>query len=1045
MLGGANLLAGLNRRKTTNAPKLPPTTNVKPIFHQPIVDTKLNTALRSQIVKETKEREDNLPLLTIFESTISLYSWEEMRSVGRDVKITKTGTVGNCTVGDSRMGPITSNVACDLCSNIDCTGHFGLIEFVYPIYNPCFVRDIVSVLACVCNYCGGILITEDLIREKGINRVPFNRRLAELEKQCIDRPCLRQNLANTDVDLPQGPIRQCKMNPKFITTSLKEDGIIMYEPKENIGVKRQEGTLKPQFLSIERVIETLSQISEADAALLGFSKGSHPINMIMYGMLVPPNIARPPVLENGKLVDDKLTIKLSEIVGTIHKINTGRQTVTDLYRIVRSFYFDTDSKKMTQNPFEPIIKKIQGKEALIRGLLMGKRNDQCGRTVAGPNPALQFGHISIPQYWKAQMTKIVKVNHLNINAIRDLAEAGKVTHVISKQTGLKRWYDKKYAQNINIGDSVKRWLETGDWILANRQPTLHRQSLMGHELILSDTLTIGMHLSYTSPMNLDFDGDEINCWNPQSVESDAEARILMSSVNNVMSSEQNKPMMGLVMNSVTGSFILTTPGVYVNDNLFGILLGLITIKEPLKTLSYRLAKYGVHPRSGAAVFSAILPEDFYYNNKGVLILDGVLVSGRITKSHVGPSHRSIIQELWTNPKYGRKYTTNFLTVAPWIINKWLIERGFTVGLSDVVNLAKDEATGEEYDANLKVLEKELAKMYVQIEALGPAIDDPLEEEYRMKQIKSLVNNSDGIGIRLANETLKGNNAIGIMTERGAGTKGAIANIAQIMGAVGQQNFRGSRLPATLTNGTRTLPCFDPGDNSPEAHAFIPQSFTTGLTSNSVFFMQAGGREGLLDTATKTAETGNIQRKMVKAFENIIVDNEGSIGNTIGNKFAPVYGSGYSVSETMFVPEAGTTDFSSFIDIVAVVAELNLQRGWVPKSVKAAIDTRKAELPEIVDTILPNDVPKRPTFSKRVVDLNQSVIPDRKSKLTQFEKARIVGSRAKQIENNAVPLVDVGDIIDPVTIAMMEYDAGVCPVYVIRSKTGEVVRPTLDKI
>ena len=222
---------------------------------------------------------------------------------------------------------------------------------------------------------------------------------------------------------------------------------------------------------------------------------------------------------------------------------------------------------------------------------------------------------------------------------------------------------------------MERHLQNGDRIVANRQPTLHRQSMMSYEVVLGPELTIGIHISNTTPMNCDFDGDEGNVWNPQDFEVEAEADILMNVKNNIMSSEANRPIMGLVMNSISGAYLMTRSDTMIDDVLFSELIGMIVRCTWLPTLYSRLMKYGVHPRSGRALFSALLPENFYYNQKGILVMEGILIQGQLKKSHVGTSNRSIIQELWKN--YGAQTTSDFFTNATWIINKWLIERGFS--------------------------------------------------------------------------------------------------------------------------------------------------------------------------------------------------------------------------------------------------------------------------------------------------------------------------------------------------------------------------------
>src|SRR5438045_1423340 len=128
-------------------------------------------------------------------------------------------------------------------------------------------------------------------------------------------------------------------------------------------------------------------------------------------------------------------------------------------------------------------------------------------------------------------------------------------------------------------------------------------------------------------MNCDFDGDENNAWSPRDFEVEAETELLINVKANLMSPEQNRPNMGLVMNSISSAYLLTYRKKLIDQDLFAELIGLITQRKDFATLKSRLTKYGLAINSGQALFSALLPADFFYNNKGVSIIEGVLING----------------------------------------------------------------------------------------------------------------------------------------------------------------------------------------------------------------------------------------------------------------------------------------------------------------------------------------------------------------------------------------------------------------------------------
>lgn len=996
-----------------------------------------------QYIAENMRKQGELPHLTITKSVISLFSFKDMIDIAGNILISNKNLQGPGSVNDPRLGVVSLSSPCEYCLQVDCAGHYGLIKFGTSIYNPAFIREIVSVLTCVCNDCGKLLITRDIMEQYGYTRLNYDRRLAALEAHCKE---INKCLTPKD-PIAGGPIKPCQSNPKFITTDLRDKGVITY--KETLHGQKSTESDPTQTMAITIVIDILRRISVEDAELLGFSAPNHPRNMILEGILVMPIISRPPAFDGGSMNHDQLTHMYATIVAKVQDVAKTRST-GDLYTAVKQLIFDSEGKKMGMRDFKSIIMRLQGKEGVPRKLLMGKRNNYCGRTVSGPGPILKFGEIGIPRSWASTLTKNVKVTSFNRAHLTELLAQGQITHITQKSNGLRRFYNKQRPFPFRIGDTVERFLEDGDRIVVNRQPTLHRQSIMGYNVKLTDNLTINLHLSYTTPMNNDFDGDENNAWNPQDFEVEAEVDTLLQVKENIMSSEKNMPSMGLVMNSITGAYLISNSSTRVDDDFFAELLGMITDKSDFGTLSARLRKYNVHPRSGQAVVSALLPADFYYNNKGIIIMEGVLVSGRLKKSSVGGSHRSIIQELFK--KYGAERTSSFFTDAPWVFNKWLIEYGFSVGLLDMVSLAKDE-NGVEYDKNKKTLDLELAQIYVQIEALGPKLDDPIEEMYRQRTLINLLNVTEGVGQRLAADMLATNNSIGTMTDKGGGAKGSVANIVQMVGAVGQQNYRGKRLQPSITGGTRLLPTYDENDNNPEANAFIPKSFFTGVGPEGLFFLQAGGREGILDTSLKTAETGSMQHRMIKAFENIVIAYDGSVRNTIGTLFSPMFGAGYDIGHLVAVETPGKSDFSSFIDLKSVISELNNKRGWVKRDVKKIVEEKKVVGVIAQDPFLSKFSVGNYRGPEIIVGKPYNLtenIPETISpiKITRFEKTRIIGTRATQLSNNAPPLLPLAGEIDPIVIATKEFEAGVLKIYVIRKfpdGTYQTVRPELSNI
>lgn len=997
-----------------------------PMFAVP--ESKVYTQKQKQIIiQKMLEEANKQPQLVISASHISIFSYEEMKKTAICAITKASADPEHSTVNDPRLGVIGSE-RCATCQSIDCTGHYGIIHFELPIYNPMFMRTIVKILNCVCNQCGHLLATKEVMEAKGFLRLGSEKRLTELEKHSKGLVCSHTHKEEN--------ILACTPNKTYITTGLDDADQITYK-----------GPSGPEVMPISKVFTILDNIPQEDAALLSFSGTSRPVNMIMQAILVNSPISRPPTYENGSVNQDPMTKAYIKIIESNNQVKAllargdtlGTKTHTAaIFRKIKGMIQSDTTKKYNRNAMS-IRQMIQGKDALMRGMLMGKRGDFCGRTVLSPDPSLKFGQISLPYSWAPFLTKTVRVFSHNKRAIEALLGAGRIISITPSRgqyKGLRVSVKEGKSYEIHEGDKVTRWLQEGDRVVFNRQPTLTKYSMMSYEVVFWNRLTIGLHLSYTPPSNADFDGDEGNIWAPQDIKVEAEVLEVMDVCKNLMSNTQNRPVTGIVYDGITSAF-LTSITEKIPMSLFTQAVMLMTNTSALPSLPSRLKRYGISfpgytlgtsPESesslsrdletpvlspgeseglaikgrepayttikmkelyssdptargirtsvfsggaqptreeldamtpeerlrfevtqedldkailseqdrakyrrilygdvevmipGKALFSALLPEDFYYQKGEVTIIDGVLLEGRITKEHVGATHRSIVQDIFNI--YGSQRTVDFLTDASFVLRHFLDWKGLSVGAGDCRMPERAE----------KEVRLEIAKNKVQVEALSVPTSDPLEKENNEKKIKEIIGSIRGVGAKIAKETMSSNqNAVGLMVkDTGGGAKGEIFNVGQMFGAVGQQFYRGERLQPTLTGGTRCLPAFDEGDTDIRAHGFCENSFWKGLTPEELFFIQAGGREGLMDTALKTSETGNLQRQLEKAFESLVIWPDGSARNISGILFQQCFGGdGLDIGRLMKVSTPGYDKLSSFIDIKSTVARLNIKKGFIP--------------------------------------------------------------------------------------------------------------------
>ena len=565
-------------------------------------------------------------------------------------------------------------------------------------------------------------------------------------------------------------------------------------------------------------------------------------------------------------------------------------------------------------------------------MLSGKRVNYSARTVVGPYPSLKFHQVRLPAEWRKDLTQEVVVVDFNYKNLMDLMKEGKITHVTpsagkSKNQQIKVTDHNRDKLSFRPGDKVTRWGQDGDMGLLNRQPTIHKEGIMGHEAVFRPGKTIGIPLAVTTPYNADYDGDEMNFHSVQTLDGIIEILTNMDVRNCIMGSRGNKPNIAPVMDSLSSAYTMTKDDVYIDNDFWYDTMMQITAEDGLPDLNERLIRHrmgrvidprdGVAKYTGRALFSATLPPDFFYQKGKVLIIDGILVSGTLKKSTLGTSPNSIVQVMIKMK--GRDRTVDFLTDAPRMLEKWLTTTGFTIGLADCNPLNEEHRN---------LVKTEIVKIKAQVQQLGPRRADPLEESRRQSEIAAKVGQAKNLGSRLSKESLTKDNSLNVMARSGA--KGSVWNITQITGIVGQQSLGGGSLaPTTLTGGTRALPYFKSDEINPEAVGFIPNSFMEGLTPAQTMFHQAAGREGLIDTANKTADVGALRRDIKSLLVNIKVAPDGSVRTTDDKLIQPIYGEdGFDGKELQKVKH-GEEEVPFFIDLNNVAGYFNAKHGYYP--------------------------------------------------------------------------------------------------------------------
>lgn len=878
---------------------------------------------------------------------LSLFSFEEMEMVNvRDITVPITKGNEDHSVNDPRLGPYDPLASCKECEETDCPGHYGLIRFPekYPIPNPILLVYISRVLSCVCNDCSDLLVPKETLEGKGILNLMTIDRFNAITSMCQTLSCPRKKKSITEgedegkgkeaeeVEFEEGPLKVCSSNPKFYPGHSKQEGWIAYKKSE----KEKDYSMMDPY----KIFQILNRISDENAELMGFPGGNHPRDMILRGLLVIPTSARPPFVQGANVQCDQLTEIYNKIVRLNESLKVkikssddfegGRcECYKDLVAAVREIMIGNNSKKYQNRPMMDLAKRLQGKNGLFRRLLMGKRTDYCARTVLGPDTSLKFGQIRIPQYIADRLTKKVRVFEYNKKAIQKMTEEGKILYITDPKKGFTRRYRKGNKVPIRVGLVVERKLQNGDRIMFNRQPTLHKYSLMSYEVVIGKQATIGLHLSVTVPHNADFDGDEGNLWALLDLMAVAEGKFLTDVRQCLISSQTNAAIIGLIMDTVTGLYILTSFDILFSRDQFQSFLSVLTRRDQLATLSQRARKHGIHQYSGKALFSALLPKDFYYKKGDVEIVEGILIHGRMKKEQMGPTHRSIVQELWKDIRYGPSRAADFLTDAPYLATAFLDDHGFSVGITD--------CAPESEKLRARIVE-EIAKVRTEHKALlDIEPKSKIEEEYIEQEIVAVLTGLTSMGLKIQDEFPE-DNAVRIMSKKiGGGAKGDIPNVTQMAAVLGEQFIFGKRPEKQITGKTRTLCAFEPGSKSMESQGCVFHSFSEGLTMTEFFFHAMASRQGLMDTAVKTSEIGSIHHKMVKAVEGVTVAYDGSVRNQFGTIIQFAYGNdGFDASQLVSVSTHGTQNLAIFMDFKMTAARMNVDRGWAPRKTAGRI-------------------------------------------------------------------------------------------------------------
>ena len=908
----------------------------------------------------------------------SMLSPDEIRNQSvAEITTKETYISGQPVVGglfDPRMGVLEPGIICptDGLDYMKTPGYFGHIELARPVFYIQHLSTAVKVLKCVCFRCGKLLCN----KEK--NRHLLN--LKEKERwQSVYSICSKIKRCGDENEDGCG----CKQPDK-----IKKEGLSNVTAEWS-SLEEDSDAKTTMTLTAEIVLKVFKRISSEDIQFMGFSPTwSRPEWMICQVLAVPPPAVRPSVKHDAQQrSEDDIThiiiniIKANKTLAEKIEQNAAENIINDWSTVLQYYIATMINNKLpgvsnvTQRsgrPLKSIVERLNGKTGRVRGNLMGKRVDFSARSVITPDASIGIQELGIPLKIAMNITYPEVVNTRNKHYLTKMVRNGPDVYpganIIKKKDGdtiSLRYVDKKSIV-VEEGDIVSRHMLNGDPILFNRQPTLHRMSMMAHiARIMKVGNSFRMNVADTKPYNADFDGDEMNMHMPQNSESVAELLNLAAVKNHIVSPGNNQPIVGIFQDSLLGSYRFTREGIKFDKKTA---MNLVFSNTDIDVALFD----DKSEFTNANLLSQILPPITMTSK--VQVENGEFKGGRLDKSALGATSKGLIHSIYND--FGSDAASNFIDNLQNMITEYMKYSSYSVGVSDLIADAATNAKIVDAITTKKKMVKELSDQ-LQLGVFENTTGKTNHEEFELK-VNSILNKAQEDAGKIGRDSLSKDNRFVIMVK--SGSKGKNLNIAQMISCLGQQNVDGKRIPYGYEH--RTLPHFSKYDDSPSARGFVENSFIGGLTPQELFFHAMGGRVGLIDTAVKTSQTGYIQRRLIKGMEDIKVEYDMTVRNNMSKIIQYSYGSdGFSTMtvERQTLPIINMTieamyDYFTFnrgeINTIVFTPDITLDHDAINDKSKEYIDMMLESKDDIIEKVFNmdnSDTVYAPIQFKRIID------------------------------------------------------------------------------
>jgi len=692
------------------------------------------------------------------------------------------------------------------------------------------------------------------------------------------------------------------------------------------------GEFEAQTLTPKKILQILDHISADDIRRLGMDPvHAHPSSMMWSNLIVPPVPMRPSrsKANNTKIGgEDDLTISLRSIVKanniygeglllnpdvqinltrymyksvtyrTIQEVLTGHKKLIEpvnkknvqflymeLQRTVAGYQDSKYQSTMSEGSEygrdrKSVRHRMAGQKAKkgrMRHTIFGKRQNYSSRTVITPCSNMDIDEVGVPKWICMKLTYPERVNQFNIHQLTTLVRNGPqvfpgANYAVDEKGKVisLKFIDRNKLQ-LKYGWIIRRHLKDGDDVLFNRQPSLHKMSLMAHRVKVMDGNSFRLHMAATKPYNADFDGDEMNLQVLLDELTRAEARELLSVKHNMV--KDTIPLVCFQQHTIAAAYLMSRPGEWITKHNAFQLWYQNKYFELDHVPTDVTVRGGVEYFSGCQVFSACLPRSLYIRYGDLLIEKGQIKEGRLNKDTL---NQGVLYTIWKD--FGVDSACDFISGMQLLLEKYLDTEGLSVGVDDCyveipenlknsVNTAmKYVESFQEHKPNHTGKSAEIIENNICL-VLDKARD--LVGDYVLEGMKGLADNR-----RKRN---------GLYEMINSGSKGNETNIVQVVGLVGQQRNHHSMRMSTVTSH------FNSGTDKSQAHGMVCRSFFRGLRPCEYFNHLVGSRVGLVDTAVKTSETGYSQRRIAKAMEDLVVNLDKTVRDSNKEIVQYIYG------------------------------------------------------------------------------------------------------------------------------------------------------------